>query len=382
MAIGMMMVMMMCTVMMAPKKAAGKAEAKEKKQQAKKNDEKADAKRKLELEPDAKLSQEERTSLQKKIASALTYEPKNETETEKANREKAKDDYTMATTQEAKDHILKKFFVDPKFKWISTASEEIRETTKTSAKDLKDWFTAAEIMNLHKVPTTDPDYSAMKDAIISDLDSRDHIEPAWAKLGIKQYFYFFKGKNTIANSTANSSIANSSAAGPKARLNDLFGIGEGNCNINMCLCGFDVLLLFGNISKLAGSSSSSGDAKIQIINPNLMALREVSNVLASAEKKLGAMVTDMKKNIVILKAAVAKDISLEPTLKKLEELMKDVDSHYNDLMAASFQVDGYNDEENAPTLTESVRLLNVVAEAHAEGWAKYKKRVLAMLETA
>ncbi len=36
------------------------------------------------------------------------------------------------------------------------------------------------------------------------------------------------------------------------------------------------VFVFGNISKLAGSSSSSGDAKIQIINPNLMALREVA----------------------------------------------------------------------------------------------------------
>jgi hypothetical protein len=158
-----------------------------------------------ELGPDHE--QESRVALQKQLLGRLNYAPQNESDEAMQARLAALEAYKKSKPA-AKHNALDKFVNDKSMSWIGSWTKAVKEANATSNMSTSGWMLEDEIMTLKGVKDTHPRYKDMWDALKIDLPKRAHENPAWAAIGIEQ-FYYSHAHHEQHNATSTTEITNS-----------------------------------------------------------------------------------------------------------------------------------------------------------------------------
>ena len=90
-------------------------------------------------------------------------------------------------------------FITMSFCWTpakKAVHKESLERLKVSETTTKGWFTAVQIGKMEGADPTQKDFETLCEAACEGLTSRPHEVKAWAKKGVKQYYYEKTGPQT------------------------------------------------------------------------------------------------------------------------------------------------------------------------------------------
>ena len=195
---------------MAPKKADTKKASKKKEESTAKRAKKEEADP---ADVEAAPAQEpEKLALQKQFNSACKYLSSKDTPEQIEAKRQALQTY-LAGRPEVKAEALEQFARDKSLKWAGNWVRKIKEETCTKDTSVRGWMLPEEIMELKKVNKQNPQYDALWSALKGTLVEREHDEPSWAALGLKQYYYAHQEHQKVEVSSSSSTTMEGKAAG-------------------------------------------------------------------------------------------------------------------------------------------------------------------------
>ena len=293
----------------------------------------APAAKKQKKEGDEEVSQ---LTLQKQFHSAVTYKSAKDTPEQAQAKQEALAMYLSLKGKE-KSECLAKFQEDRSLKWVGSWAKSFTEKKETVNATVQGWMTMEGIMELKKVCAQNPAYEKLWEALKATLVEREHEEPSWAALGMKQWFYLHNEHQRVSDSSASGTELSGKASGK----------------------GHQHLL------------NGSAPAEVVVLHPEHVACKAKFAVNRSAAGKLNSVASDVGKLVASLKVDVDNDHSEE--LAKLGQLVSEIRERVEEMsvLDARFESLDKGESEKLEKLSGDYDDARVLCEAHLKGWGEY-----------